>query len=73
MYPDCERQGQDRKMGGEAVLNILVDGQTLQSPEINRGIGIYFKNVLNNMIKHSFEHNWYLAVEIGRASCRERV
>ena len=43
-------------------MNILVDGQTLQSPEINRGIGIYFKNVLNNMVKQSFIHNWYIAV-----------
>ncbi len=53
------------------VLNILVDGQTLQSPEINRGIGIYFKNVLNNMIKHSFEHNWYLAV--GNKACLDAL
>lgn len=44
-------------------MNILVDGQTLQSPEVNRGIGVYFKNVLNNMVKQSFIHNWYIAVE----------
>lgn len=44
-------------------MNILIDGQTLQSPEINRGIGVYFKNVLNNMVKVSFGHNWYIALE----------
>ena len=43
-------------------MNILVDGQTLETPEINRGIGIYFKNVLTNMIKCSYEHNWYITV-----------
>lgn len=43
-------------------MNILIDGQTLESPEINRGIGIYFKNVLNNMVKQSYEHRWYITV-----------
>ena len=43
-------------------MNILVDGQTLASPEINRGIGVYFKNVLNNMVKRSFSNVWYIAV-----------
>lgn len=43
-------------------MNILVDGQTLESAEINRGIGVYFKNVLNNMVKQSYEHNWYITV-----------
>lgn len=43
-------------------MNILIDGQTLETPEVNRGIGIYFKNTLNNMVKMSFCHNWYIAV-----------
>jgi glycosyltransferase involved in cell wall biosynthesis len=43
-------------------MHILVDGQTLESAEINRGIGVYFKNVLNNMIKQSYEHKWYITV-----------
>lgn len=43
-------------------MNILIDGQTLQTPEINRGIGVYFKNVLNYMVKLSFVHNWYISV-----------
>ncbi|MCH5203855.1 MAG: glycosyltransferase [Oscillospiraceae bacterium] len=43
-------------------MNILVDGQTLESPEVNRGIGVYFKNVLNNMVKISFIHNWFITL-----------
>ena len=43
-------------------MKILIDGQTLESPEINRGIGVYFKNVINNMVKQSFEHEWYITV-----------
>lgn len=43
-------------------MNILVDGQTLETPEVNRGIGVYFKNVLNSMIKQSYEHNWYITL-----------
>lgn len=43
-------------------MNILIDGQTLETPEINRGIGVYFKNVINNMIKQSYEHKWYITV-----------
>lgn len=43
-------------------MNILVDGQTLETPELNRGIGVYFKNILNGMVKQSYEHNWYVTV-----------
>ena len=43
-------------------MNILVDGQTLGTPEINRGIGVYFRNVFNNMVKQSYEHNWYVTL-----------
>ncbi len=43
-------------------MNILIDGQTLQTPEVDRGIGVYFKNVLNNMVKRSYVHNWYITV-----------
>ena len=48
-------------------MNILIDGQTLMSPEINRGIGIYFKNVLNYMVKQSFVHTWFITV--GNKEC----
>lgn len=43
-------------------MNILVDGQTLETEEINRGIGVYFKNVLSNMIKHTSGTVWYISV-----------
>lgn len=43
-------------------MNILVDGQTLETPEVNRGIGVYFRNVLSNMVKQSYEHNWYITL-----------
>lgn len=43
-------------------MNILIDGQTLESPELNRGIGIYFKNTLNSMVKQSYEHCWFITV-----------
>lgn len=43
-------------------MNILVDGQTLETEEINRGIGVYFKNVLYNMIKHTAGTVWYITV-----------
>lgn len=43
-------------------MNILVDGQTLESAELNRGIGIYFKNVLNSMVKLSYQDQWYITL-----------
>lgn len=43
-------------------MNILIDGQTLESPEIRRGIGVYFKNVLSYMVKHSCVHEWFITV-----------
>lgn len=43
-------------------MNILIDGQTLETEEINRGIGNYFKQVINNMIKLDFVNNWYITV-----------
>ena len=43
-------------------MNILVDGQTFMTPDINRGIGVYFKNVFNYMVKQSFIDSWYVVV-----------
>lgn len=43
-------------------MNILIDGQTLETEEINRGIGVYFKNVIANMIKQSVGNVWYIMV-----------
>lgn len=43
-------------------MNILIDGQTFETPEIHRGIGVYTKNVINNMLKLNYEHIWYICV-----------
>lgn len=43
-------------------MNILIDGQTFETPEIHRGIGIYTKNVINNMLKQNYEHVWYIVL-----------
>lgn len=51
-------------------MNILIDGQTLESPEIRRGIGVYFKNVLSYMVKHSCVHEWFITVS-DEASMKE--
>lgn len=41
-------------------MRILIDGQTFETEEFNRGIGIYMRNVLNRMLKISLTHEWYI-------------
>ncbi len=48
-------------------MNILIDGQTLETEEINRGIGVYFKNLVANMIKQSVGNIWYITVSNEKA------
>lgn len=43
-------------------MNILIDGQTLETEEINRGIGVYFKNVLFHLVKNTVGNIWYITV-----------
>lgn len=43
-------------------MNILIDGQTLETEEINRGIGVYFKNVLLNLVKNTIGNIWFITV-----------
>lgn len=43
-------------------MKILIDGQTFETPEIHRGIGIYTKKVINQMVKQNYEHEFFLAV-----------
>lgn len=43
-------------------MRILIDGQTLCTPELHRGIGVYTTNLINEMVKHSFGHEWYIIV-----------
>lgn len=41
-------------------MKILIDGQTLLTPEINRGIGTYFKNSIEHLLENDFTHDFYL-------------
>jgi len=50
-------------------MNILIDGQTFETPEIHRGIGIYTKNVICNMLKQNYEHEWYIVVSDDKNLC----
>ncbi|HKU75344.1 MAG TPA: glycosyltransferase family 1 protein [Pyrinomonadaceae bacterium] len=41
-------------------MKILIDGQTLLTPEINRGIGTYFKSTVEQMLENDFTNEFYL-------------
>jgi glycosyltransferase involved in cell wall biosynthesis len=41
-------------------MKILIDGQTLLTPEINRGIGTYFKNSIEHILENDFTHDFYI-------------
>ena len=41
-------------------MNILIDGQLLQTGEIRRGIGVYFRNVLENMVRNNAGDLWFV-------------
>lgn len=41
-------------------MKILIDGQTLLTPEINRGIGTYFKQTVENMLASDFTNDFYI-------------
>ncbi|QWT52104.1 glycosyltransferase [Eubacterium sp. MSJ-33] len=43
-------------------MNILIDGQTFNTPEIHRGIGVYVKSVINNLLRINYENEWYIAI-----------
>jgi len=42
------------------TMKVLIDGQTLLTPEINRGIGIYFKHTLEHMLANDFASDFYI-------------
>jgi len=44
-------------------MNILIDSQTLYTPEIQRGIGVYFKELIEALIKSNIEHDFYILVK----------
>ena len=42
-------------------MKILIDGQTLLTPDITRGIGKYFINSIEKMLEYDFVNDFYLA------------
>src|SRR2546423_401701 len=42
-------------------MKILIDGQTLLTPEINRGIGVYFRNLVENLLLNDFVNDFYIS------------
>jgi glycosyltransferase involved in cell wall biosynthesis len=46
-------------------MKILIDGQTLLTPEINRGIGTYFKSTVEQMLANDFTNEFYLNTVAG--------
>jgi glycosyltransferase involved in cell wall biosynthesis/SAM-dependent methyltransferase len=42
-------------------MKILIDGQTLLTPDITRGIGKYFINSVEKMLEYDFVNDFYLA------------
>ena len=49
-------------------MKILIDGQTLLTPEIHRGIGKYFLNVVENILSVDFTNDFYLVAPSGSES-----
>jgi glycosyltransferase involved in cell wall biosynthesis len=43
-------------------MRILIDGQTLLTPEIDRGIGIYLRNVLVRILEQNFDNEYFVNV-----------
>ena len=49
-------------------MKILIDGQTLLTPEINRGIGKYYINIDESILSVDFTNDFYLVVPGGSKS-----
>ncbi len=41
-------------------MKIFIDGQTLLTPEIKRGIGTYFKNTVEAILENDFTNDFYI-------------
>ena len=41
-------------------MRILIDGQTLLTPDINRGIGVYFRKVVENMLASDLSNDFFI-------------
>ena len=47
-------------------MKILIDGQTLATPEMQRGIGVYFRNVIENILANDLSNDFFLAANDGQ-------
>ena len=43
-------------------MRILIDGQTLYTPEVERGIGRYFKNIIRAVLENDFTDEFFINV-----------
>ena len=43
-------------------MKILIDGQTLSTPEMDRGIGVVFKNLCEQLVINDLSKEWYVSV-----------
>lgn len=43
-------------------MKFLIDGQTLSTPEINRGIGVVFKRICEELVLNDITKEWYITV-----------
>ncbi|WP_414584197.1 glycosyltransferase [Scytonema sp. PCC 10023] len=43
-------------------MKILIDGQTLSTPEINRGIGVVFKQICEELLVKDISKEWFITV-----------
>lgn len=43
-------------------MKILIDGQTLSTPEINRGIGVVFKRLCEELVVNDLSKEWFISV-----------
>jgi len=43
-------------------MRILIDGQTLSTPEIYRGIGMVFKKICEELVVNDFSKEWFISI-----------
>ncbi|WP_315786948.1 glycosyltransferase [Fischerella sp. JS2] len=43
-------------------MRFLIDGQTLSTPEIHRGIGVVFKQICEQLVLHDISKEWLITV-----------
>ena len=59
-YPDTYVSFVKTARTTQSAMKILIDGQTLLTPEIHRGIGTYFKNTVEHILENDFTNDFYI-------------